>query len=247
MKLDWFTAMFWAVTVLFQLYLLFPFLMRFYHEDGPRALWLVMTTFFAGRFACFVMGASARDLAYLTVAGRVDQFIIGMFAAAALSSMEQRRQNLLAWSLAPALAATVAAVYGFHLLGGWPEEAWWKLIWVTLEGALWAWVMLAYLAIGSSMKEWGLSRLLAWLGRLSFAIFLVHTLIIAIINNLGWHLLLTGNGHADAMATTVFVALPMSLAAAALMHYGIEQPFLGMRVRYYSDMERTPVDSGSSK
>ncbi|MFW5733605.1 MAG: acyltransferase family protein [Oceanidesulfovibrio sp.] len=237
LELDWFTAIFWAVAVLFQFYLLFPFVVRFLHKQGTRPLWLMMAAFMAGRFACLAMGAGARDLAYLTLVGRMDQFLLGMLAAVVYASLDERRMRRLAWSLIPALGATIAAVYVFHRLGGWPAEAWWKLLWVTAEGALWAWVMLAYIAAGDSWKKGRLSRGLSWLGRLSFSIFLIHLVVMAIINKLSWHLHPTGNGYIDAFATTALAALPITLAAAMLAHHGIERPFLGLRMRYFSEIE----------
>lgn len=36
--------------------------------------------------------------------------------------------------------------YAFNLLGVWPTDGWWRLLWPTLEGAVWALFLFSYTA-----------------------------------------------------------------------------------------------------
>lgn len=75
-----FTGMFWAITVEFQFYLLFPFLLRFTRRYGTRYLFGLIVLFTAARCLAYLSGANLRDLAYGTIVGRMDQFALGMAA-----------------------------------------------------------------------------------------------------------------------------------------------------------------------
>jgi peptidoglycan/LPS O-acetylase OafA/YrhL len=46
---------------------------------------------------------------------------------------------------------------------------------------------------------------------------------------------ITGIGYQDALLTTAFVALPISLMAAALLFDTVERPFMKLRPRYVVD------------
>ena len=77
-----------------------------------------------------------------------------------------------------------------------------------------------------------MSRALARVGEVSFSIYLLH---FAIIFAMARHRLIFESGlspTADALLNTLVLALPATLALAALSYAVIERPFLEMRRRY---------------
>jgi peptidoglycan/LPS O-acetylase OafA/YrhL len=77
-----FTAMFWAVKVEMQCYIVFPALLWAFRAYGIKAPLAVVALCLIFRLiAVFGADASPRDLSYWTLAGRLDQFTIGMMCA----------------------------------------------------------------------------------------------------------------------------------------------------------------------
>ena len=76
-------AMFWAVAIEFQFYLLFPLLLLLLNKFGPSALLKIIASMIVLR----VMAAFAdstidiNNLAYFSIVGRLDQFLLGMLIA----------------------------------------------------------------------------------------------------------------------------------------------------------------------
>lgn len=128
------TAMAWAIGVEFQFYLLFPLLYKL-SADKPFktiALWLLAVNVL--RLLAIILGGSARDLAYWHLAGRIDQFLLGMLAAFWLKhylppAITCRR--LFLFSIPLSLLFLII----YHFLGGWPSTGGWKAVWPTIEVA----------------------------------------------------------------------------------------------------------------
>jgi hypothetical protein len=63
-----------------------------------------------------------------------------------------------AWFPAAGLVACLI-LWSFNRAGGWSSGDSWKLAWPTIEGAIWACVIVTYLPAGRSLPRW-----LGWLG-----------------------------------------------------------------------------------
>jgi peptidoglycan/LPS O-acetylase OafA/YrhL len=232
-----FTAMLWAVAIEFQCYLIFPFLIAFSNERGTRFLMQVIAVAFVFRLlAVLAEGANPRDISYWTFVGRIDQFCIGMIAARIYV-----RRNLdkirAGWFLLSAAAVTVV-LWQFNRFGGWPSISAWKIVWPPIEGMMWAFFIVTYMAAGR-LLPYRVSWISAKLGEISYSMYLIHFAVVSAIIKKEFYVRPTGNGHYDALATTLLVALPIVIAIAILTYHTIELPFLRMRPKYIARSDKT--------
>lgn len=225
-----FTAMFWAVKVELQCYLLFPALLWLMWRQGPQALLAVIGLAVAFRILA-VLGAEAnpRELSYWTLAGRIDQFTIGMLAAHYFKHWKLER--ISPWWLAPALVLIVTILLIFNRLGGWPTQSFWRVLFPPIEGAAWALVILCYVSTGRLLKG-AVGSTLAGLGAISYSSYLLHSVVISAVVMNGWAVELTGRGDWDALLTTLIIVFPVVTLLAAMTYQLIEKPFMKMRPRY---------------
>jgi peptidoglycan/LPS O-acetylase OafA/YrhL len=220
----------WTIWVEFQFYLLFPFLHAFALRYGQRYLIALLGLFILTRALVFLATGSVRFLAYETIFGRMDQFLIGMLAA----HLYLRRPGMAAnplW-LAAAVALAVMGVHAFSRYVGYTDlqhPAW--IVWTTVEALLWAGVLVAYLNARIAIPR-QLERALAALGATSFSIYVMHNLVIAVLKRQVGLLPIGADTFTQALWTGLLLALPAVLALAALTYFLIERPFLGFRRRY---------------
>lgn len=170
------SGMFWAVAVEFQCYLIFPFLILFTEERGTRYLVQVIGLAIVLRYLTAIAdGANAKEVAYWTVVGRIDQFCIGMIAARLYA--RGNLSNLKPyWFLMAALTVTVA-LWIFNQLGGMPLVKLWKIWWPTLEGAMWAFFIVSYLSAGRYLPAL-IARAVTSIGEVSYSVYLLHFAVI---------------------------------------------------------------------
>jgi peptidoglycan/LPS O-acetylase OafA/YrhL len=237
LQVGYFSSMFWAVAVECQFYLLFPFLLDFLDRLGWRWLAGALLLGLLLRAAAVLEGAHARDLSYLTLVGRLDQFLIGMALA---RSMRDHPGWWRPWTLAVAVVVVIAALTVFNRLGGWPVESPWKIVWPPIEGAAWALFIGGYLSIADRVPA-TLSRTLAAIGTISYSIYLLHFLVITEVIKHRWVWQPTHNGYIDALLTTAGIATPLTLALAALTYAVVERPFLRLRGPYLGSTGSEPL------
>lgn len=228
LDVGYFSGMFWAIAVECQFYLLFPFLLGFLERLGWRWLTGALVLCLLLRAVALLEGAHARDMSYVTLVGRLDQFLLGMALA---RSMRDHAAWWRPWTLPVAAVAVVASLAIFNRLGGWPVESPWKIVWPPVEGAVWALFIGGYLTVADRIPGL-LSRALAAVGTVSYSIYLLHFLVIAQLVDHRWGWRPTGNGHVDALLTTACLATPIILAASALTYLVVERPFLRLRGPY---------------
>ena len=238
----------WTIWVEFQFYLIFPFLLAFSRRHGSRYLWAWLGLLVLVRALVYAASGSVRFIAYETLFGRLDQFIIGMLLARfwqvrqALQARAARAGGAVAPHLSPlwlALAG-LALLLGLHAFSrkvGFSELAspvW--IIWPGLEAALWAVFVGVYLCTrwpGPQALRQRIDRALAALGAVSLSTYVLHNLVIAAYNA-RLPPLATGAGPvADALATGALL-LPAVLALSAITYHLIERPFLALRGGYLS-------------
>jgi len=157
-------------------------------------------------------------------------FLIGMLAGAWCARHDAGR--LPWWAFPPAAALALAGVWLFHRAGGWPQESALRIVWGTVEAALWAAFLVAYLGFARLVPARA-SRLIASVGIVSYSIYLLHFVVIYLITVKGWYLAWVGRPVIDALLTTALVALPVTLALSALSYHVVERPFLALRSAYY--------------
>ena len=239
-----FSEMFWTITVEFQFYLLFPFLLLFARRYGARYLLGLIALFTVFRAMAYLSGAEVRDVAYWTLVGRLDQFALGMLAGLAYARQQGSRGPAAAaaglpglWRFLAAGLLTMASLHVFHVGGGWPRTGAHWIFWPTWEGTCWAAVILTYLPLSARVPG-GLSRALCAVGTLSYSIYLLHYVLLSLSAERGIYLTgLPFSPLVSALLNAGLVLLPVTLLVSAMTYHLIEKPFLELRVRYRKESD----------
>jgi peptidoglycan/LPS O-acetylase OafA/YrhL len=222
-----FTTLFWTIAPEFQFYLLFPVIIALVNRKGPAVLAVLVAGALILRILLVADGAPAQSLSYWTIFGRIDQFLIGMAAAIAYRFAVLRSPGLLC---AAVIVVMPLVLFGFNRAGDLENEAGWKILWPTAEGAIWAAFVVGYLRVAERLPA-QVSKVLASIGEVSFSMYLLHVAIIAAVMKLGP--LTFGLETVPAiLANTIFLVLPLTVATSWVTFRIIERPFLRLRVRY---------------
>ncbi|MFD4482482.1 acyltransferase family protein [Streptomyces sp. NPDC058471] len=225
------SSMWWAIAVELQFYLLFPLFSRLLTKRGPLALLKLLagiTVIRALVWASATGSISVNSMLYYSLAGRIDQFLLGMVAAWFFVHHRELFQGLLKVAVATALAT--GGIWAFNQTHAFHERHATRLLWVDVEGTMWALVVLTYVATISSTGL--VSRSIAKIGEMSFSVYLLHYMVVTAIISRRWWFELTGRPVVDAFLTAVAAVLPITLVAAAVTFNGIERPFLRWRRAY---------------
>lgn len=228
-----FSSLLWTIAIEWQFYVLFPLLVLVLKPAWTRQLLGLLAVLLLFRGLAVASGGNARDLSYLTILGRLDQFLLGMWAAWYFRAHPISPQRGAALAAA-ALLAVAAALWGFNAAGGWPTTASWKLAWPILEGALWTAFVLGYVAWANRLGG-RLSRAVAAIGVISYSIYLTHFIVIYTMVRYALPHVFVGRPVADALLNTLLFALPLTLAVSALTYRYVELPFLRLRGNYHRE------------
>lgn len=223
-------AMFWAVAVEVQFYLIFPLLLKLLNRVGPGALVRIIAVMVMLRALAWLLDPDIdmNILTYFTLAGRLDQFLLGMLAAVVFV---RYRRLLTGWVLLVSIGGVIGALWMFNQLHGMASPGGWRVIWVDLEGALWACVIASYVSVLEMRKGW-LARGVAAVGERSYSIYLLHFVIVSLVAY-RWHLFVpVGGPVGGAFLTGLLVVLPITFLASMLSFAGVERPFLTLRGKY---------------
>ncbi|GAA3092475.1 acyltransferase [Streptomyces rectiviolaceus] len=225
------SSMWWAIAVELQFYLLFPLLSRLLSKHGPVALFKLLGAIAVIRtlvWASAAGGINVNSMLYYSLAGRIDQFLMGMVAAWFFVHHRKWFQGALKVGIATALVTS--AIWAFNQTHSFQEGHATRLLWVDVEGALWSLVVLTYVATVSSTGM--VSRGIAKVGEMSFSVYLLHYMVVTVFVSRRWGIELTGRPVTDAFITASAAVLPITLTAAVVTFHGIERPFLRWRRAY---------------
>lgn len=209
----------WSLGVEEQFYLFWPALILGLVRAQKRVPFAVSTAVLtvAGFALCVWYTGVDQSGAFYLLPLRAFQFLLGALLiplSRTISAIPGRRQrSLRRWSLWSGLALTAASV---ALLGDGSDFPGWVVLLPTCGAAL-------CLLSGSSVptqRVWGMrlldNDLSVWIGRVSYSMYLVHWPIIALYRY--------ESGIELALGEQLLLALA-TLAATALLHYGIERRF----------------------
>jgi peptidoglycan/LPS O-acetylase OafA/YrhL len=134
----------WTIIVEFQFYLLFPLLLFFTQRHGLRYLGSLVALAIFLRWSVWYTTGTVQDLAYSTIFGRIDQFVLCMISgemAARYKPLFRSRALLIALILTgAALMHWFDRAGGFFDNGGYPS-----IYWPKIEGYLFALIVASYL------------------------------------------------------------------------------------------------------
>lgn len=233
-----YSTMFWTISVEFQFYLLFPLIFTLMGRYGPRAIFAAVAAAIALRAAAVYAGFDFKMATYWTLVGRIDQFLIGMIAAA----LYLRSPELWRRALAPSVALVAAMLWAFNMLGGWPSTGWWRVVWPAVEASAWALFLLAYVSFMRG-RDGIIVRSLARLGELSYSMYLTHVIIWYAVVMRGWQMDFSPDPVLNAFANSALIILPATIAVSAVSYNLVERPFLRLRKRYLSSEPARPASA----
>lgn len=234
----------WTIWVELQFYLIFPFLILFARRYGSRYLWGVLGLLLLLRALVFAASGEVRYLAYETLFGRLDQFVVGMLLGRLwlakgkdVALAQSRSQNGLHWLwVVPTALLVLLGVHAFSLGVGFSNiksPVW--VFWPALEGALWGGLMWVYLLLrwpGPEAFKAKVDQALAAMGAISFSTYVFHKLVMAAYTAHAGVVVFTSLEHLDTILTGALCVLPLAMLMAAITYNLIEKPFLSLRQSY---------------
>ncbi len=168
----------WSITVEFHFYLLLPALLGLLRRAKAWPLF-VLALAIAGRALVHYQTGEVQTLAFWTIVGRIDQFVLGMLCFQWRSRIARQH-----FPVVLLLLAFCAFYWCFDNLGGFyhspsypsPSALW---IWLpTLEGMVFA-VAIAWYDSSFALPNSGFSGFLGRIGEYSYSIYLLHIFFVA--------------------------------------------------------------------
>ena len=163
----------WSITVEFHFYLLLPLLLWMLRRS---VMWLLVVVLAAICFRAYLhhVQGEVQGLAYWTIIGRIDQFVLGMVAY-----HMRFRINCHRWLVLLALTSFIALYWYFDYQGGYykntaypsPSALW--IVLPALEGFAYALAIATYDSTSFDPGSRG-SRFLGRIGEYSYSIYLLH-------------------------------------------------------------------------
>jgi peptidoglycan/LPS O-acetylase OafA/YrhL len=229
----------WSITVETHFYLLFPVL-YWICKKGPALVLAVLGAATLFRWYLFRAGYDMDYTAGLTMVGRVDQFLIGI-TAFRLRHLMVGRHGWWACSLVLFMALMTYIERTGRLRD--PELIHFMVFINTVEGLFFG-LTVAWYANSFKNLQGRWSDFLAWVGQVSYSIYLLHFFIVR--KSAEWidaHVYPLTDVHVTLLASTlVFLAF---LPVAGLSYEWIEKPFLRLRVPY--TRPKTPSEDGGAR
>lgn len=237
------TPALWTIAVEFQFYLIFPFLLSFQQQEGNKALWKIIAVAAVVRSLSFLLTGSINDLAYRSIFGRIDQFLIGMMLGLGFQTYREKLKSPIFLFLS--IIVAIVSVISFHKFGGW-EYSSHSPIWIVfpfIESCVWGFFIVSYCASSFNFSR-RVSTILATLGTLSFSMYVTHFYFSRALSiwcyprvERLWQSLTGTLPHGSellwlAFFFSLFVVLPCTVALSWLTYNAIELPFLRMRIKY---------------
>lgn len=226
----------WTLPIEFGFYLVLPlFVLLLRPGRGPWLLLVCLAVMYVWRHGVVVHLADAplpvRVSAAYQLPGSMDAFGMGMLAAV----LHVNRATLPAWLLPP-VRGTLLGVLGIVLiivaiywLPGRRAEYWSDhaifYLWTPALSLGIAAVLLAGAAGNGVMQGLFGTRVMVFLGVVSYSVYLWHLPVLNWLVAASWYPALTGGRLAWILA----LALPPTLAIATLSYLAIERPFMRMR------------------
>ncbi|MBU1425702.1 MAG: acyltransferase [Gammaproteobacteria bacterium] len=216
----------WSIAVEIQYYVLLPLVLYLLHRNIRLLFWLMLVLLVI-RVGIFQF-VDIQRIAYATIIGRLDQFILGVCAFALT-----KRRPVPAALLFASILALLVVYQVFNLQGGidGTEKSSIWLVLMTFEGGCYA-VLIAYYDQSSWNLPAKLSKALAFFGTVSYSVYLLHPFYVAVVAPIVFTKQEGPPTFPGALAIST-IALICFLPIAWISYQLIEKPFLKYRVRYF--------------
>ena len=168
----------WSVTVEIHFYLLLPLILKL-DTGGPRYLPLLIVGALLLRAALWIATREVRFLAYWTILGRIDQFLLGILVLRVVERIQgQHGLMLIATGFFCAFYASFTGQGGWY--GTETSPIW--IVLPTIEGFYFALLIAWYdnLHVPQCILVRCLSRAAGMVGACSFSIYLLHNFVVSV-------------------------------------------------------------------
>lgn len=220
----------WSITVEFHYYLILPLLLWLLAKSRWWAIAVIVAAVTL-RFFLHQEKGEIQSLAYWTIIGRIDQFVLGMLAYRLGSSLAKRHLLILATS-----TAFMAMYWYFDLRGGffqypsYPSPSRFWIILPTLEGLVYA-MAIAWYDRSFTPSGSGISKFIGRLGEYSYSIYLLHFFVVFdIARFVNERIMDISNFYLACL--WALLAFILMLIPGYLSFRFIESPFLKLRKSY---------------
>lgn len=220
----------WSITAEFHFYLILPLLLWMLARS-PFLPLAILVAAIGLRVWLHAARGEVQTLAYLTIVGRIDQFVLGMLAYRFRALVTRRHIAVLTM-----LAAFAWFYWFFDRQGGYwaapsypsPSRLW--IVLPTLEGLAYA-AFIAWYDSSFHHTHGGVSRLVGRIGEFSYSIYLLHFFaVFGVARFVHEHVMNLSNFYVACAWSVLFFAL-MAIPGA-LSYRFVEAPFLTRRTRY---------------
>jgi peptidoglycan/LPS O-acetylase OafA/YrhL len=225
----------WSITVEFHFYLILPLLL-FLSAKSNYYLLLFIVGMVIFRTILYIELGNIQPLAYLTLVGRIDQFVWGILAFQFRHLFSGRHL------LALLIFLSFAAFYWyFDSLGGYYKSPSPNPMWIyltTIEGLAYA-ALIAWYDNSFNHSAGRFSRFIALIGTYSYSIYLLHFFFVFnIANYIDSHILSLSNIYLAMLISPIAFLMIIPFSWASYRY--VESPFLKFRTRYILDDRQTP-------
>ena len=220
----------WSITVEFHFYLILPLLLFFLDKSIWTAAYILIAAL-ALRWFIYQEQGEIQNIAYFTIVGRIDQFILGMLAFHL--SFLIKNKNLL---MAITSLAFFIFYWKFDASGGFmhfPSYPSTNPIWMvmsTIEGLFFA-LFVAWYDNSFNHSRGITSRFFAAIGEYSYSIYLLHMFFVFSAAKLIHENIMDISNFYKALAWAL-VCFCLMLPIASISHRFIEKPFMKWRRLY---------------
>lgn len=220
----------WSITVEFHYYLILPLLLWLLRKSKLLPFLIVIAAI-AVRWLIFQAQGEIQSLAYWTIIGRIDQFVLGMILFQFRAYLSRR--HILGIG---ALVAFALFYWFFDRQGGFyhnPSYPSSSLLWVflpTIEGLAYA-IGITWYDSSFSPPSTGVSRLIGRLGTYSYSIYLFHfSVVFSAARFVNQQIMDISNFYLACLWSAVCFLLMLPIGHLSFRY--LEAPFLKFRKRY---------------
>jgi peptidoglycan/LPS O-acetylase OafA/YrhL len=224
----------WTIIVEFQFYIIFPFILLFTQKYGFRYVFGLLVLALIVRYGLWVNRGYIQDIAYWTIFGRIDQFILGILACELVAKHINLKLKFICGAI---FIMLLLAFSEFNNLGGfyhipvYPSTNGLWIIMPTLEGLMWASLIALYLSADFFLYS-RISKIIAWFGAISFSFYLNHMFVIEFVYKIESKMNWLPSSIWNICLNIILVILPITLVFSSLTYFLIEKPFLSLRKNY---------------
>ena len=235
----------WSITTEFHFYVLLPLLLWLLRRSGLLPL-AILAASIALRAWLHQHYGSVQWLAYFTIVGRIDQFVLGMVICRYRAFFAGRHMTALATCTAFALFYWwFDSIGGFYGNGGYPSQTPIWIVMPTIEGLAYA-ILVAWYDQSFAPRTSGVSGLVGRVGEYSYSIYLLHGFVaLRIPGSVDKRIMDLSNFYVACSWALLFYLL--MIPVGYLSYRFIESPFLKFRRRYIVDRAPSEAPATSSE